>query len=122
MVHVEPIGSNWRQARVIADLSSAEAASCLRLTQKSLLNIETNQERAVVSERLARRAARFYHVPLEDLVVIEGGGSGEGVPDEPPAKEQERERNTGPGRDGSGGTGSGKGGKSGPKRVQGAAA
>lgn len=68
MVHVKPIGANWRTARAEADLSSKEAATCLSLKQRSLLNIESDQERAVVSERLARRAARFYGVPFETLV------------------------------------------------------
>lgn len=110
---VKPNGPAWRTARAEADLSSKEAAKCLSLEQRSLLNIESGQPRAVVSERLARRAARFYGVPLETLVA----GSGEGVPDEPPSKEQERETNTGPGRDGGSGTSPGKGSK-GPKRAK----
>lgn len=120
LVHVKPKGANWREARNVADLSSAEAAACLDISRQALLNIETNQRRATVSERLARRAARLYRVAYEELVVLDG--SGEGVPDDPPSKEQEQETNTGPGRDGSGGTGPGKGGRSGPKRVKGVAA
>lgn len=119
MVNMKGIGINWRRARTEADLSSKEAAACLMIKRQSLLNIETDQPTAPVSERLARRAARFYGVPLGDLVDM-ADASGAGVPAEPRSKEQET--NTGPGPDGGSGTKPGKAGKTAPKRVNGVAA
>jgi len=112
---VKPNGANWREARVRLDLDSTAAAEQLGIKRRSLLNIESNQQRAMVSQRLAHRAARLYGVEYSYLV---DGGT---VPDEPPSKEQEQETNTGPGRDGGSGKGPGKG-KTGPKRFDGAAA
>ena len=66
--HMKPIGSRWRELRVDKDLDRDLVASALRINPKSLTNIESNQPRAVVSERLARRAARFFGVELAELV------------------------------------------------------
>lgn len=93
MIHMKPVGTKWRHARAQLDLSSKEAAERLGIEQRSLLNIESGQERATVSERLAYRAERLYGVPFAELV----DGSSEGTPDEPTT------------------------GKAGPKRLRGAA-
>lgn len=50
------------------DLSVEEAARNLDIAPGSLRNIESGQPRAVVSLRLAHRAARFYKLPVEELV------------------------------------------------------
>jgi hypothetical protein len=60
----------------------------------------------------------YRQLTIEDIL----SSGGDGVPDEPPSKEQEQETNTGPGRDGGSGTGPGKGRKTAPKRFDGAAA
>jgi hypothetical protein len=83
------------------DLSVEHVAPNLRIATGTLRNIEANQPRAMVSDRLARRAARFFNVSVDELVV-----DGDTVPDGPPTSDQQTETNTGPGRkDGSGPTG-----------------
>src|SRR5690349_3962662 len=103
-------GDRWKTSRYELDISSEQAAARLSISPGHLRNIEASQVPA--SARLIRRACRLYGTAYEALVA----DGGDGVPDEPPSKEQEQETNTGPGRDGGSGTGPGKGNK-GPKRA-----
>lgn len=66
---MQPRGDIWRHARARLDLSVEDAAAALRIRPGSLRNIEGEQPRAVVSERLAYRAERLYHVAFDELVV-----------------------------------------------------
>lgn len=59
----------------------------------------------------------FEPLTIDDILA----GRNDGVPDDPPSKEQEQETNTGPGRDGGSGTNPGRPGKTAPKRVRSAA-
>lgn len=77
-----PVGQTWRSGRARLDLSVEEAAAALKIAAGSLRNIESEQPRATVSERLAHRAERLYDVPVADLVRASSGS--EGRPDEPP--------------------------------------
>lgn len=97
---MKPNGPTWRHARAKLDLSVDEAAAALDIQPGSLRNIETEQPRAMVSERLAYRAERLYEVPFRQLV-----NSSEGRPDEPPkqpkkdvAPPKRQEKSTGPKR------------------------
>lgn len=113
---MKPRGHRWRDLRLDMELPLDNTAARLGISCGHLRNIEASQPRATVSDRLVRRATRLFNVPSEDLV-----DSGDGVPDEPPSKEQEPETNTGPGREG-GNTGRGDKDKKGPKRLKDAAA
>lgn len=77
-----PVGQTWRSGRARLDLSVEEAAAKLKIAAGSLRNIESEQPRATVSERLAHRAGRLYEVPVADLLRSSAGS--EGRPDEPP--------------------------------------
>lgn len=75
---MKPIGQTWRHARAKLDISVEAAAEALDIQPGSLRNIESEQPRAMVSERLAYRAERFYKVPIAHLV------DAEQIPDKPP--------------------------------------
>lgn len=86
MVHVKPNGPEWRDGRAQLDLSSEEAADRLRIKRNSLLNIESNQQRAMVSERLVYRAAALYGKRFEDLVLAEDAPDPEPTPKPKPVE------------------------------------
>lgn len=80
---MKPIGSRWRELRLEMCLDREPTAAGLDISPGHLKNIESSQPRAMVSERLALRAARFFGVPIRDLV---HGATPDGVPDEPPTQ------------------------------------
>lgn len=109
-------GIRWRQRRVEKQWGRPKAAERLGISPNYLRNIENGHAQPGLDLQL--RAASVYGRSRRWLM----SGSGEGVPDEPPSKDQEPERNTGPGRDGSGGTKPGGGGGTRPRRAQESAA
>lgn len=96
---MKPNGANWRHGRARLDLSAEEAAARLRINHKYLLNIETNQPKALPSPRLVYRAARLYDVSFEHLVC---GDEDETQPEpqkEPDRPERDRDPSGPPNRD-----------------------
>jgi len=92
---MRPIGARWRELREDLDLHTDQVAPSLRISAGTLKNIESQQPRALVSNRLAKRAARYFNVDISELVEPVNG---DGLPDEPPTKKQDDETNRGPGR------------------------
>lgn len=68
-------GSRWRDRRTDLDLDQDTAATDLDIPKRALQNIETVQGRPV-SERVIKRAARYYQCTPEWL---------QGLDDNPPA-------------------------------------
>jgi hypothetical protein len=92
------------------DLTSNQAAAFLKIAGGALRSIELGLKPCSLA--LAYRASRLYQCHVDDLLAQSGG---EGVPDDPPQKEQEQETNTAPPKRKDQG-------KKGPKRTNGVAA
>ncbi|SFE55548.1 DNA-binding transcriptional regulator, XRE-family HTH domain [Actinopolyspora alba] len=71
-------GPRLRQVRYELDLSAADVAAQVRITEGAVRNVENGSTKA--SMRLLHRFARLYGVPVDELIAI---GSDEG-PDRPP--------------------------------------
>lgn len=98
VMHMPPVdGSRWRDRRTDLDLDQDTAAADLDIPKRALQNIETVQGRPV-SERVIKRAARYYQCSPEWLQGLDDNPPAPPTPDPAPRREPKGEPTSPPPR------------------------